>query len=311
MTNLSPQLMNTIAHRWGVVTANELLDDGISSSAVRDLVRAEALVRAHSGVYRVATAPDCLESRCVAACFADSQAVITGLAAAHLWSFRHTPVPEHPEVLVGHDRSPLARGVRIRRTNVLAREDIVARDDGMRVASPPRTWFDCAVHLDDMRFEKLTEWVLDRHAGVPVLWRVTRRLAARGRPGLARVRRVMSLRGDWQKPAGSGLEVDVYRALEARGVGPLVRQYPLRLANGTLIHPDVAVPDMRWAVEIDHVTWHGGRFDAQRDTARDRQARRIGWQVDRVTDRELRDSFGACMDELGDLILLRCTELAA
>lgn len=311
MTNLSPQLMTTIAHRWGVVTINELLDDGITSSAIRGLVRANVLVRAHSGVYRVATAPDSLESRCVAACLADVEAVITGLAAARLWRFRHTPVPDVPEVLVGHNRWPFAHGVQIRRTNVLVHEDIVVRPDGIRLASPPRAWFDCAVHLDDVRYEKLTEWVLDQHVGVPMLWRVTRRLAARGRPGLARVRRVLSLRGDWQKPAGSGLEVDVYRALEAQGVGPLVRQYPLRLANGTLIHPDLAVPDARWAVEIDHVTWHGGRFDAQRDKARDRQARRIGWQVDRVTDQELRDSFGACMNELGALFRLRRTELAA
>lgn len=199
----------------------------------------------------------------------------------------------------------------VRRTNVLQPEDTVLRDDGIRLASPPRTWFDCAVHLDDVRFERLTEWVLDQHVGVPMLWRMTRRLAAKGRPGLARVRRVMSLRGDWQRPAGSGIEVDVHRALQARGVGPLVRQHPIRLENGMLIHPDVAIPRIKWAVEVDHVTWHGGRFDAQRDKARDRQARRIGWQVDRVTDQELRDAFTEAIDDLTALFHLRRAELPA
>ncbi len=311
MAHLSPQLMAAIAHRWGVVTTNDMLDDGIPSSAIRGLVTEKALIRAHTGVYRVATSPECLEARCVAACLADPEAVVTGFAAGRLWGFRHTPVPTVPEVLVGHDRRPLTTGVQIRRTSVLEPEDIVTRDDGIRVASPPRAWFDCSVHMDDARFERLTEWVLDRHVGVPMLWRVTRRLAARGRPGLARVRRVMSQRGDWQKPAGSGLEIDVHRALDARGVGPLVRQYPVRLINGIIIHPDVAVPGLRWAVEVDHVTWHGGRFDSQRDKARDRQARRIGWQVDRVTDQELRDSFDACMDEVAELFRLRRSELAA
>jgi very-short-patch-repair endonuclease len=75
--------------------------------------------------------------------------------------------------------------------------------------------------------------------------------------------------------------------------------------NGTVIHPDVAIPDLKWAVEVDHVTWHGGRFDAQRDKARDRQARRIGWQVERVTDQELRESFDTCIDELAELFHLR------
>lgn len=305
MTHFSPNLSETIAHHWGVVTTDQLLADSITPDGVRGLVRRGFLLRMHSGVYRVATSRDCFEARCAAASLADSQAVVTGLAAARLWQFRHTPIRGVPEVLVDHDRRPLTIGIQVRRTNVLEDEDIVRRGDGIRLASPPRTWFDCATHVDDARFEKITEWVLDRHVGIPMLWRTTRRLAGRGRPGLARVRRVMSLRGDWQRPAGSGLEVDVCRALEARGVGPLVRQYPLRLVNGTVIHPDVAIPDLKWAVEVDHVTWHGGRFDAQRDKARDRQARRIGWQVERVTDQELRESFDACIDELAELFHLR------
>ena len=82
------------------------------------------------------------------------------------------------------------------------------------------------------------------------------------------------------------------------------------LPNGVLIHPDVAVPDARWAVEVDHVTWHGGRLDAQRDKGRDRQARWIDWQVDRVTDHELRDDFQATIGELVDLFHLRVDSLA-
>ncbi len=178
-------------------------------------------------------------------------------------------------------------------------------DDGHRrsratesvVASPPRAWFDCARDLDDERFERLTEWVLDNHATLPTLWRTARRLEARGRPGLARVKRVMSRRSDWQKPAGSGIELRVLKALERRGI-VLVRQYRLRLPNGVTIHPDGADPTIKWAVEVDHVTWHGGRLDAQRDKARDRDARRVGWQVDRVTDLELADDFDGAIDEL-------------
>ena len=37
-------------------------------------------------------------------------------------------------------------------------------------------------------------------------------------------------------------------------------------------------------------------------------ARRIGWQVDRVTDRELADGFDAAIDELVDLWRLRRRE---
>src|SRR5690606_14427831 len=143
------------------------------------------------------------------------------------------------------------------------------------------------------------------------LWRVRRRLSGRGRPGLARVNRVLSRRAAWQRPAGSGLELRVLRALETRGVTGIVRQPPLRLPDGVVIHPDGAIPALRWAVEVDHVTWHGGRLDAQRDKGRDRKARRIGWQVDRVTDVELAERFDDTIGDLIDLITLRRRELAA
>jgi very-short-patch-repair endonuclease len=311
MTSLSPLLSARIARHHGIVTRDELIGDGLTTNEIRGLVRSRTIVRMHSSVYRLMTSPETFEASCTAASLADEEAVITGLSAARLWAFRHTPVLSVPQVLVRHDRTPLAAGIQLRRTNVLEAEDFVERPDGIRVASPPRAWFDCAIYLPDDRFEKLTEWVLDRHVNVPALWRMTRRLSSRGRPGLARVRRVLSQREGWQRPAGSGLEVDVFNALRERGVGPLVRQHPLKLFNGVIIHPDVAVPPAKWAIEVDHVTWHGGRLDAQRDKARDRQARRIGWQVDRVTDQELRDDFIGTIRELVDLYQLRLEEVAA
>ena len=311
MAVMSNTLAHRVAERHGIVTTEELLADGWSSNAVRRQVTAGLLVRVHSGVYRVGTAPDSFESRCVAASLADPSVVVTGAAAARLWEFRHVFRPEEPIVLVEHDRTPIVRGVVVRRTNVLDPSDWVERPDGSRVATPVRAWFDCARDLNDERFERLTEWVLDHHTRVPTLWAMVRRMAGRGRPGLARVTRVMSQRASWQKPAGSGLELRVLKALADRGVGNIVRQHPIRLSNGHVIHPDGAILDIRWAIEIDHVTWHGGRLDAQRDKGRDRQLRRVAWQVDRVTDQEVRDDFAAVIGELVELVALRRRELAA
>ncbi len=308
MTGLSSTLSLQISTSHGVVTDAELRADGVHQNIRRRLVTDGLLIAVHQGVYRVASSPDTFESRCVAACAADPTAVITGLAAARLWEFHHVRRCELPVVLVAHDRTPLTRNVVLRRTNRLEPSEVVERADGIRLASPPRAWFDCARDLDDERFERLTEWVLDHHSTVPTLWRQVRLLTQRGRPGLARVNRVMSQRCDWQRPAGSGLELRVLAALERRGVGPLVRQFSLRLPTGAVIHPDGADPSVKWAVEVDHVTWHGGRFDAQHDKGRDRNARRIGWQVDRVTDHELADGFDAAIDELVELWRLRCRD---
>lgn len=305
MHDISATLAAAIAGRHGIVTKSELLTDGLTEHVIRRLVTAGLLIRCHQGVYRVATAPDTFLARCAAASAADRSVVVTGLAAGALWGFRHIPRPELPIVLVEHDRRPMANGVIQHRTNVLPGRHVVERPDGIRVASPPRAWFDCARDLGDDRFERLTEWVIDRHASIPVLWRTRRELAGKGRTGAARVNRVLSRRPAWQRPAGSGLELRVIRALEQRGIGPLVRQHPIRLPNGIWIHPDAALPGIRWALEIDHVTWHGGRLDAQRDKARDRGLRRLGWQVDRVTDDDVRSRFRATVDELVELVHLR------
>ena len=311
MAQLSPPLATLVAARHGIVTARQLLADGWSRNAIRYQVESGGLIGVHDGVYRIATSPDTFEARCVAACAADPSVVVTGPAAARLWDFRHVFRPEVPIVLVEHDRSPIAKGVVLRRTNVLDRSDWVERNDGVRVASPVRAWFDCARDIDDERFERLTEHVLDRFASVPTVWAMARRMSARGRPGMARVKRVLSQREPWQKPAGSGLELKVLKALEARGVTGLVRQHPIRLRNGVVVHPDGALPAIRWAVEIDHVEWHGGRFETQDDKGRDRQLRRIHWQVDRITDQEIRERFAASIDELVELVALRRQTFAA
>jgi hypothetical protein len=138
MALISPTLASSIARHHGIVTTDELIRDGLTHRAVAHHVRLGALVRLHNGVFRVATAPDTFEARCAAACAADPEAVVTGSAAARLWEFRHIGRPDVPIVLVPHDRTPITRGVLLRRTNVLDDEDRVARDDGICVASPVR-----------------------------------------------------------------------------------------------------------------------------------------------------------------------------
>ena len=300
MATISPSLAALVARRHGIVTGTELTTDGYTVETLRWQLSNGVLIPAHKGVYRIATSPDTFESRCVAACLADPLAIVTGVAAARLWEFRHVWRPQLPYLLVGHDRTPITNGVVLRRSNVIDASDRVARVDGIVVASPPRAWFDCARDLDDARFERLTEWVLDNHSTLQTLWRLTRRLQAKGRPGLARINRVMSRRADWQKPAGSGLELRVLQALEDRGI-ELVRQYAITLPDGQVIHPDGADPSIKWALEVDHSSWHAGRVESQRDKVRDRALRRLGWQTDRVTDYELDDDFDATISELVDI----------
>jgi hypothetical protein len=305
MFNISPALAIRIAGRYGIVTTDELIADGLALSTIRRAVSAKLLVRLHNGVYRLATSAESFEAHCVAASLADRSAFVTGISAARLLKFRSVFHSDVPVVALAHDRNPFARGVTVRRCGDVVPDDFTTRPDGIRLATPARAWFDCARDLNDEKFEAMTEWVIDNHCPVETLWRMGTRLARSGRPGSALVSRVMSTRADWQRPADSGLELRVLHALEAAGVGPLVRQHPIRLPNGIWIHPDGVDVSANWAVEVDHVTWHGGRLKAQQDKGRDRALRKLGWQVDRVTDRELADDFAGAIRDLLELHALR------
>ncbi len=234
--------------------------------------------------------------------------MITGPTGGTFYGLRRMPRLQRITAIAPNPVWYGLRGVTVRRTTCLEPADAVERDDGIRLATPRRLWFDLAAWLGDESFESVTEQILDRYCTMPELWRTLARLGKRGRKGTARARRVTSQRAAWQKPADSDLELRVLRALERRGL-VLVRQFALRLPEGTMIHVDGADPRCRWGLEVDHVTWHGGRLDAQSDKARDRRARALGWQIDRVTDVELAKNFDAVITELLALHALRHAEL--
>ena len=60
----------------------------------------------------------------------------------------------------------------------------------------------------------------------------------------------------------------------------------------------MAMPELRLGIEVDHVTWHGGRLDVERDKRRDRDLARLGWQVVRVTDGDVEHRLAATVDDL-------------
>jgi very-short-patch-repair endonuclease len=142
------------------------------------------------------------------------------------------------------------------------------------------------------------EQMLDRRlVSVPSARAAAHRFAARGRPGTVRLRRVLDARPAWLAPADSDLEVRLWRALSEVGV-TCTRQHPVTLDRGIVIHLDLAMPELRLGIEVDHVTWHGGRLDVERDKQRDRDLARLGWQVVRVTDGDVEHRLAATVDDV-------------
>ena len=166
----------------------------------------------------------------------------------------------------------------VRRCNVMEAIDVVERDDGIRVVSPPRLAFDLAADLSPLELESVIEQIIDnRWCSVEIMMEMGRRLYHPRRPGSVPFARVMASRPAWLKPVDSNDELILFDALRAAGVTGMAR-HKLELPGGWTIHADLAVPRLRWAIPIDHVTWHGGRIDSVRDKQNDRQAGMIGWR---------------------------------
>ncbi len=300
MTAISSEFATYVRDVHGVVSDPELRSLGISKDQRERLVTNGLLVPLLPGVYRLASSPESLEGWCRAISLADERAAITGRAAGKLAGLRRMGISAEIEVRVPHFVNTLsAPHIRLRRCNILDPNHVVLRADGIRVVSPARLAFDLGADLPDLDLESVIEQLLDRGScTMRDLHDMAHRMYHHARPGAKRFVRVIQSRPAWLKPADSHLEVVLFDALRRAGIRGLVRQHEIRLPDGVVVHPDIAVPELMWAIEVDHVTWHGGRVDAQLDKSRDRRLRHIGWQIDRVTDHEIASQLQRVTAEL-------------
>ncbi len=211
-------------------------------------------------------------------------------------------MPTGPVHVLGQRQNAALRDVVVHRTTVLSSGDWTTRDDGIRLLRPVRLAADLARFLDDHDLESVIEQLIDRGlVSVPALYACGRRLAGCGRDGIRRFARVLDARPAWNRPKDSDLEVRLFRALAAHGVvlEPQVRSISAVGYGSPLDFADPTV--RRFGVEVDHVTWHGGRLAAQRDKWRDRQLMRIDWVVVRVTDEDLQQRFNSTVADLVEI----------
>ncbi|CAN5601224.1 hypothetical protein BH23ACT3_BH23ACT3_22610 [soil metagenome] len=299
MSVLPATILSFARAHHGVLSADLLSTSGVGRHARARLVRQGFLQPMHVGVYRISSHPMTFEQQCVAACFTADDLVICGPSAGRLIGLRRMPRgPVH--AMVERRKIDLDRVV-VHRTTTLGPGDIAFRSDGIRLLKPSRLVPDLARFLDDLDLESVIDQLLDRRStSIPSLCASARRLRSPGRDGTARLGRVLEARPAWLKPKDSHLEVNVLRALADRGI-PLVPQFELDIGEVVPIHLDGADPEIRFGLEVDHVSWHGGRVEAQRDKRRDRRALQIGWLVTRVTDEDLELDFDGVIAEVVDI----------
>jgi very-short-patch-repair endonuclease len=297
--SLNPSLTAWLAAHHGVVTSSDLVRFGVSRHQTKRLIRDGVLVSYLRAVYRVAAAPRTLDQAAALACAAGPDVVVSHVSAGREWGLRRLGSDARLHVTIAGQNHRQLPGVVIHRSHRVEPTDVVERPDGIRFTSPPRTVFDLASIVSDEQLESIIEQVLhDALATLPTLMSTAVRLRQRGRNGSARFGRVIESRPAWLKPVDSDLELRVERAIVAAALPRPLRQHPVRLPSGETFRLDFYWPDHLEALEVDHVTWHGGKFDATADKRRDRLMRQLGIHTTRITDDDVRHRLPTVISDI-------------
>lgn len=294
MKPIPPALLHIGRQQHGTVTSADLCACKVSEHQRRSWLDAGLINPVTRGVYRFGSHPATFEQRCTAAQLAVPDGVLSGRTGGRIHRLRKLWT-EDVHLLAPTDRV-LDIAV-VHTTNLLDPSHITVRR-GLRVLTPDRLLCDLARSLDDAALESVLEQMLQRkYFTMSHIRSLARRFRRPGRPGSVRLGRVLDGRPEWLRPVESDLELRVARALSRRGI-ELERQVPVTLPSGATIRIDLADPEQRVGIEIDHVTFHGGRLDSQRDKRRDRGLQAVGWRIVRVTDDDIRTWFDSTIDEL-------------
>ena len=292
MTHLTEAAHVAFARQHGVASVQQLLDSGLTARHVERLEQVGAIELVLRGVYRSKSVHLDELGRCAALCLMRHDLAIAGPTAGRLWNFRRLPRDRRIHVLVPPASQPsIASWVKSYRTAAVHDTDIVERQDGIRLTSRARTAFDLARHLHPDDLLSVMEQAMhdggiddDALRRVAIDWLSPRRPWAR-RFLLQLDRRVTG------GAAESHPEVMVAQALTDAGVRGLVRQYELTIPGYGPARFDLALPKVRWAIEIDIHPVHDETIGRLRDRRRDAAAIDAGWTTSRLVrqtyDRDL------------------------
>lgn len=297
--HLNEQAHRLFATQHGVASVEQLEMAGYTRSQLKRLEAQGTIIRVHNGAYRSPSVPLDELARCAAVCLARPQTVIAGPTAGRLWGLRRLPRDHRIHVLAPPASHPcVAPWIRPYRTEAFHAHDIVTRADGIRVTSRARTALDLARWLQPTDLLSVVEQVM--HDGRLVeadLLEVVADWISPQRPWASKFLRQLDRRLPGAA-AESHPEVRVADALVGLGLSGLVRQFRIDLPGYGSARFDLAVPALRWAIEVDvhprHEETAGRLSDEQRDVA----ALAVGWDTTRVERDAYEHHFARSMVEL-------------
>ena len=286
MTHLTSSAHRFFARQHGIASVSQLRSSGLSPRAIERLEQVGAIELVLRGAYRTASVELDDLGRCSAVCLARPNTVVAGPTAGRLWDLRRLPHDRRIHVIAPPASNPaIARWVVPYRTAAIHPHDVVERSDGIRVTTRERTAFDLARHLDPDSLLSVIEQVMrDGQLDEPAMRAVAVDWISPQRPWAWSYLRQLDRRLSGGA-AESHPEVVVATALDAAGVHGLVRQFELRIPGYGPARFDLAIPRLRWAIEIDVFPTHDETIGRARDRRRDAAASSAGWITHRLDRR--------------------------
>ncbi|MET8279730.1 hypothetical protein [Micromonospora sp. NPDC005174] len=304
---------------WQVFRGSAVTQQGLIT---RHQLRGSSWVRLRHDVYADARLERNHELACRAAALRlPPQALIAGPSSAYLHGVEHAAgfdddvhvlVPKAARVdsrpglhvhVLGPDTAatPLRTPATGPQPSMQVRSLPGARSGGatLRKTDPASAAWETAVWLDPLRAVGIVDSLLA--AGLTRTALATVATANADRPGGRRAFWIFDLADPGaQSPPESQLRV----RLVMGGLPRPVTQHPIRLPRGLVVHPDLAWPEFRVAVEYDG-RWHGDPEQLHLDRRRLNLLVGAGWLVLHVTSRRLHREFPAVLDEVRSALLSR------
>jgi hypothetical protein len=245
-----------LSARHHVTTRARLERLGFSRRVIDGLCNRGRLVHVGNGVLISAAGPPTFERRLAIAC-ALTRGVISYPTAGKVWDFRKTPRRGYPAFVT-------FRWVRSSR----------------RRARWPRKWVVAGRAQGQSTLTAQTGHIWPVCGGSST--RVIAEASPAGLVSPAYGYLLAQLTNPWHSRPGTRFQSMQPRR---RGFPPLTREHPVEIAPGRVIHPELGVPEHGFFVEVDHLSWHGGRLEGAYDRRRDLKVRAAtGFCVERVTD---------------------------
>ena len=273
MDSYDRMIVRIAARQRGVITWHQLLHAGLSRSAIARRIKSGRLHRVFRGVYLVGhPVPPPLALETAALMAVAPGGVLSHHTAAHLHALLPRPSPVH--VTNPHRRNRPQPWLRPHTGHLEPHE--IRTHQGLPITSPQRTLQDLASFLDPATLERATNEAEVRNL-------VPRRPSA--------------------TPTRNHAERKLLALLRRAGLPPTATN--IRIAGYEV---DVLYAEQKVVVEFDSYAFHATRQAMERDRRKDAALRAAGYDVIRVTWRQLDERF---LVDLATLLTTKGRQAAA